>query len=173
MAFRSLHDSDDLSDMAEINVTPLVDVMLVLLVIFMITAPMLTQGLDVKLPTAEGRSLEMASNQPSKVTILATGAVYVDGSPAGTTNLDATLGPMQAPKKTSAPVIHEPKPVIEQPKPVAKPEPKTAPPSPFGKSPKKPSELSGAAAPPPPRAGEAAGAPLSTEGPIGASIEGD
>jgi biopolymer transport protein TolR len=94
MAFRSLHDSDDLADLAEINVTPLVDVMLVLLIIFMITAPMLTQGLSVQLPTAEGRSLELASNQPAKITILPSGAVYVDGSPAGTTNLDATLGPM-------------------------------------------------------------------------------
>ncbi len=98
MGFRSF-DTDDLSDMAEINVTPLVDVMLVLLIIFMITAPMLTQGLDVKLPTAEGRSLELASNQPSKVTILATGAVYVDGTPAGTTNLEATLGPMLRSKR--------------------------------------------------------------------------
>jgi len=52
MAFRT-SDSDDLSDMAEINVTPLVDVMLVLLIIFMITAPMLTQGLTVELPKAE------------------------------------------------------------------------------------------------------------------------
>ena len=94
MAFRITHDSDDLGDMAEINVTPLVDVMLVLLIIFMITAPMLTQGLTVELPTAEGRSLELASNQPAKITIAATGAVYVDGSPAGSTNLDVTLGPM-------------------------------------------------------------------------------
>jgi len=99
MAFRIAHDSDELGDMAEINVTPLVDVMLVLLIIFMITAPMLTQGLDVKLPTAEGRSLELASNQPSKVTIAATGAVFVDGAPAGTTNLDATLGPMLRSKR--------------------------------------------------------------------------
>jgi len=99
MAFRIAHDSDDLGDMAEINVTPLVDVMLVLLIIFMITAPMLTQGLSVKLPTAEGKSLELASNQPSKVTITANGAVYVDGSPAGSTNLDATLGPMLRSKR--------------------------------------------------------------------------
>jgi len=99
MAFRSLHDSDDLSDMAEINVTPLVDVMLVLLIIFMITAPMLTQGLSVQLPTAEGRSLELASNQPAKITIMPSGAVYVDGSPAGSTNLEATLGPMLRARK--------------------------------------------------------------------------
>src|SRR5213595_1932485 len=99
MAFRSLHDSDDLSDMAEINVTPLVDVMLVLLIIFMITAPMLTQGLTVQLPTAEGRSLELASNQPAKITIMPSGAVYVDGSPAGSTNLEATLGPMLRARK--------------------------------------------------------------------------
>src|SRR5438477_9499959 len=92
-------DSDDLSDMAEINVTPLVDVMLVLLIIFMITAPMLTQGLSVQLPTAEGRSLELASNQPAKITIMPSGAVYVDGSPAGSTNLEATLGPMLRARK--------------------------------------------------------------------------
>src|SRR5690349_1227703 len=47
MQFR--YDSSDLDDMAEINVTPLVDVMLVLLIIFMVTAPMLTQGLTVAL----------------------------------------------------------------------------------------------------------------------------
>src|SRR5439155_12324680 len=94
MAFRSLHDSDDLSDMAEINVTPLVDVMLVLLIIFMITAPMLTQGLTVELPTAEGKSFELASNNPAKISIAASGAVYLDGTPAGSTSLEQTLGPM-------------------------------------------------------------------------------
>jgi biopolymer transport protein TolR len=44
--------SDNLDEMAEINVTPLVDVMLVLLIIFIITAPMLVQGLKVNLPQA-------------------------------------------------------------------------------------------------------------------------
>ncbi len=87
-------DSDDMSDLAEINVTPLVDVMLVLLVIFMVTAPMLTQGLTVALPAAEGRSLELASNNPSKITIAMSGAVYVDDTPVGSTNLDQTLGTM-------------------------------------------------------------------------------
>ena len=94
MAFRLNRDSDELGDMAEINVTPLVDVMLVLLIIFMITAPMLTQGLDVSLPEAEGKSFELASNDPAKITVLANGAVYVDGTAAGSEDLELTLGPM-------------------------------------------------------------------------------
>jgi biopolymer transport protein TolR len=87
-------DSDDLGDMSEINVTPLVDVMLVLLIIFMITAPMLTQGLEVELPQAEGRSFELASNNPSKITITSAGAVYVDGTAVGSRDLELTLGSM-------------------------------------------------------------------------------
>ena len=83
-----------MADLAEINVTPLVDVMLVLLIIFMITAPMLTQGLDVALPQAEGKSFELASNNPAKVTIANSGAVYVDGTSVGSTDLELTLGPM-------------------------------------------------------------------------------
>jgi biopolymer transport protein TolR len=47
----------DRSVMSEINVTPLVDVMLVLLVIFMVTAPLLQQGIDVNLPHAKGKNL--------------------------------------------------------------------------------------------------------------------
>jgi biopolymer transport protein TolR len=92
MAFR-FGESEDLGDMAEINVTPLVDVMLVLLIIFMVTAPMLTQGLDVALPQAEGRSFELASNNPAKITITSAGAVYLDGASVGSTNLETSLGP--------------------------------------------------------------------------------
>jgi biopolymer transport protein TolR len=92
MAFR-FGDSEDLGDMAEINVTPLVDVMLVLLIIFMVTAPMLTQGLDVSLPQAEGKSFELASNNPAKITVTAAGAVYLDGTAVGSTNLELSLGP--------------------------------------------------------------------------------
>src|SRR5258707_926987 len=93
MAFRFDH-SDEFGDMADINVTPLVDVMLVLLVIFMVTAPMLTQGLTVALPSAEGKSFELASNNPSKIQVTATGAVYLDGTPVGSSSLEKTLGPM-------------------------------------------------------------------------------
>ena len=87
-------DTDDYGDLSEINVTPLVDVMLVLLIIFMVTAPMLTQGLTVELPKAEGKSFELANANPSKIMITASGAVYLDGIGAGSRDLDKTLGPM-------------------------------------------------------------------------------
>ena len=93
MSFRFDH-GDDYGDMAEINVTPLVDVMLVLLIIFMVTAPLLTQGLTVSLPTAEGKSFELASNNPARIQVTSSGAVYLDGTAAGSSNLDLTLGPM-------------------------------------------------------------------------------
>src|SRR5450759_2549055 len=93
MTLRSF-DNDELGDMSEINVTPLVDVMLVLLIIFMVTAPLLTQGLEVQLPHAEGRSFELASNKPTKITVAASGAVYVDGVTVGSRDLDQNLGTM-------------------------------------------------------------------------------
>ena len=53
---------------ADINVTPLVDVMLVLLIIFMVTAPMMTQGLDVNLPETTSKALRQ-DDEPLIVTI--------------------------------------------------------------------------------------------------------
>ena len=61
---------------AEINVVSLIDVMLLLLVIFMITAPMMQGGVDVALPQADARPLEPKSGLV--VTVDRTGAVYVD-----------------------------------------------------------------------------------------------
>ena len=49
--------------MAEINVTPLVDVMLVLLIIFMVTAPMLSMGIDVNLPRVKSKSLDLTEEK--------------------------------------------------------------------------------------------------------------
>ena len=49
--------------MAEINVTPLVDVMLVLLIIFMVTAPMLQTGIDVNLPRVKAKSIDVAEEK--------------------------------------------------------------------------------------------------------------
>jgi biopolymer transport protein ExbD len=56
------------STLAEINVVPLVDVMLVLLIIFMVTAPMMQRGIDVKLPTSR-RASPISSSEPLFVTV--------------------------------------------------------------------------------------------------------
>ncbi len=60
----------------EINVTPFVDVMLVLLVIFMVTAPMLTAGVEVELPDSKAGSVQ-GKDEPLTVTIKADGIIFV------------------------------------------------------------------------------------------------
>lgn len=62
--------------MSEINVTPMVDVMLVLLVIFMVTAPLLTVGVEVDLPKADGPAIK-GQDEPLAVTIDRDGRIYV------------------------------------------------------------------------------------------------
>jgi biopolymer transport protein TolR len=62
--------------LAEINVTPLVDVMLVLLIIFMISAPLLTAGVPVELPKTEAAAID-DQTQPLTITIKADGVVFV------------------------------------------------------------------------------------------------
>ena len=101
MAFSSGPKQDPFDHMADINVTPLVDVMLVLLIIFMVTAPMLTQGLTVQLPSAEGRSFETSAENPSKISIDRKGVVYIDGTYLGTSDLDVTLGSSLRAKKVT------------------------------------------------------------------------
>jgi len=69
-------DDDDAAPMAEMNVTPLVDVMLVLLIIFMVAAPMMTVGVPVNLPrTAAARTA--ATNPPLILTVAPGGKLYV------------------------------------------------------------------------------------------------
>lgn len=71
--------------MAEINVVPYIDVMLVLLVIFMITAPLLTQGVDVELVKAEGRPQSQEAPEPFVLTVDEEGRYFVnDDSEAST-----------------------------------------------------------------------------------------
>ncbi len=63
--------------MAEINVTPFVDVMLVLLIIFMVAAPLMTVGVPVKLPETAATALPSESEEPLTVTIAAGGEVMI------------------------------------------------------------------------------------------------
>lgn len=63
---------------AEINVVPLIDVMLVLLIVFMIAAPMMTQGIKVELPQAASEPVESKDDEPITVSVKADGSYYID-----------------------------------------------------------------------------------------------
>lgn len=78
MAFGSFNEGGSAQPMAEINTTPLVDVMLVLLVIFIITAPLFQQAVSVDLPRVDSTRID---DQPQMVSVAldAEGKVFVDG----------------------------------------------------------------------------------------------
>src|SRR5262245_44671827 len=80
MRHRKRARGDDLPIRAEINVTSLVDVAFVLLVIFVITAPILTGGVEVNLPRGDVRPLE-TEDKPFFVTVRRDGTVFVENSP--------------------------------------------------------------------------------------------
>ncbi|MEO0672925.1 MAG: biopolymer transporter ExbD, partial [Pseudomonadota bacterium] len=63
--------------MSEINVTPFVDVMLVLLIIFMVTAPLLTAGVPLELPQATGKQLQTQNQEPLVVSVTREGRVFL------------------------------------------------------------------------------------------------
>ena len=76
--------------LAEINVTPLVDVMLVLLIIFMVTAPLMTSGVSVDLPKTSSQPLNTDS-EPLTVSINAEGAIFLQNEPVDLPDLVAKL----------------------------------------------------------------------------------
>ncbi len=78
---------DDDPVLADINVTPLVDVMLVLLIIFMIAAPMLHQGVEVALPRADAANLPMRVEDPLVVSVDRDGNVYLQETRIATEDL--------------------------------------------------------------------------------------
>lgn len=78
---------------AEINMVPLIDVMLVLLVIFLITAPLLTHSISVQLPQASAQAIEKQSITLD-LAITAEGLLYLDNEPVAMEELTATLQPM-------------------------------------------------------------------------------
>jgi biopolymer transport protein TolR len=76
--------------MGEINVTPLVDVMLVLLIVFMVTAPMMTSGVNVDLPKTDAKPLN-TDTKPLTVSINADGKTYFQDEPVELADLDGKL----------------------------------------------------------------------------------
>jgi biopolymer transport protein TolR len=76
--------------MAEINVTPLVDVMLVLLIVFMVTAPLITSGVDVNLPQANAKQVN-SDAKPITITVNAQGQIFLGNNQIEAANLVSTL----------------------------------------------------------------------------------
>jgi biopolymer transport protein TolR len=81
MAFFQRQAGDPYDHLADINVTPLVDVMLVLLIIFMVTAPMLHQGVSVALPRTATTNLPASIEDPVILSITREGAYYINETP--------------------------------------------------------------------------------------------
>jgi biopolymer transport protein TolR len=84
--------SDPYEHLADINVTPLVDVMLVLLIIFMVTAPMLHQGVAVALPKTATTNLPSSVEDPIILSITREGLYYINESPVARGLLKERLG---------------------------------------------------------------------------------
>lgn len=79
--------------MAEINVVPYIDVMLVLLIIFMITAPLLSQGVKIDLPKAPAQPVERSDSEPLVVSVDSQGLYYINFGGDENVPVDAeTLG---------------------------------------------------------------------------------
>ncbi len=87
--------------MAEINVTPLVDVMLVLLIIFMVTAPLLVTGVPVDLPESRANAIEQPA-EPIEIAIDKGGVIYIDGEALASGELPARLEALAATRGANA-----------------------------------------------------------------------
>src|SRR5712664_315001 len=79
--------------MSEINVTPMVDVMLVLLIIFMVSAPLLTVGVPIDLPQTRASSLDQADKEPLAVSVDTDGKVFLQNTEI---ELEALVPKLQA-----------------------------------------------------------------------------
>ncbi|MGR3501729.1 protein TolR [Pseudaestuariivita sp.] len=90
---RRRHTRGRAKPMSEINVTPFVDVMLVLLIIFMVAAPLLTVGVPVELPKTAANALPSEAEEPLTVTVTADGGVMVQESPVAR---EALVGMLRA-----------------------------------------------------------------------------
>ncbi|SFZ86212.1 biopolymer transport protein TolR [Devosia enhydra] len=76
---------------SEINVTPLVDVMLVLLIVFMVAAPLMTMGVPVNLPRTAAQAMPL-ERKPITVTVTPEGAISIEGDPVTMETLVASVG---------------------------------------------------------------------------------
>lgn len=105
-------DEDDgvgYQPMAEINITPFVDVMLVLLIIFMVAAPLLVQGVPVNLPSTSAAALQPQPKQPMIVTLTGSGDLFIRKEPVSRDRLVATLAAIRATEGDTVVYVRAPK----------------------------------------------------------------
>lgn len=98
MAFGRLERPAVQQPMSEINMTPLIDVMLVLLVIFMLTAPLMTSSLKLDLPKVKGTTAQPALTPPLKLSLSATGELRLDDEAISLVELEQRLKPLKGSK---------------------------------------------------------------------------
>ncbi|NMG73827.1 ExbD/TolR family protein [Aromatoleum diolicum] len=103
MAFGSFNQETSSAPMSEINMVPLIDVMLVLLIVFMITAPLLTHAVKIDLPTAASQA---SNEKPETVTLAvdATGKLFWNDQPIADSELPTRLAATAA--QTVQPELH-------------------------------------------------------------------
>ena len=89
---------DDLEETHEINVTPFIDVMLVLLIIFMVTAPLMTAGVPVNLPDSRAKPVDQ-DQKPVQIALDEAGRLFADDKPVADAQLPATLEKLAAANK--------------------------------------------------------------------------
>tara|TARA_R110000868_G_scaffold190862_1_gene434837 strand:+ start:141689 stop:142120 length:432 start_codon:yes stop_codon:yes gene_type:complete len=90
--------------MAEINITPFVDVMLVLLVVFMITAPLITQGVQINLPEVDNEPIT-EQKEPIQITIKASGDIYIQAQKIKQNDLPERLKAIRGARKQAASIL--------------------------------------------------------------------
>jgi biopolymer transport protein TolR len=90
--------------MAEINVTPLVDVMLVLLIIFMVTAPLLVAGVPISLPDSRAKALDQ-TDKPVQLSMDANAQLFLDDQPINRADLPRRLADLAAANGAEGPQI--------------------------------------------------------------------
>lgn len=90
--------------MAEINVTPFVDVMLVLLIIFMVTAPLLAVGVPIELPDSRANPVEQTPDQIT-ITLDAAGVIYIEGNAIEAGGFADALDRIVAENSSALPIV--------------------------------------------------------------------
>jgi biopolymer transport protein TolR len=90
---------------SDINVTPLVDVMLVLLIIMMLIAPMLQQGVNVKLPKADNSAAKPENSEQTVLAIAANGSTYLNAKPVGEAELTTRINEILESKRDKVVLI--------------------------------------------------------------------